>query len=469
MKKALVFGNGRSLKDIDFTTIDRSIYDWIGCTMALRHFNDIDCHPDVYVNADRVVCQNPEVIQYVNDNKCKAYLLSETIRDHIFDNKNILTKVHFIEDCIRQNIGIFKMVKNYCSGSSAVLFALQYYDIIDIAGFDCDYVEFLPECERLPDGTLRIKKTPKYNPNYFVDDYQREGDIYNVPNGKTVHMKSWEELKIIKQFMNEMFPENFQKKIITNYNDKRSISEHIATRKLFHHPLFKKLERKQKLAFCIPTTSNTKNWKTLDETYLYQIGLPSMKNIKDQEIKIYLGYDDDDKLYSNIELPTRHNEFSLEWIPFSDCKGNPCKIWTELSAKAVEDGFEYYMCCGDDIKFDPRVEWVGKFIKTLKKNRNIGYTAGFSNNDQIPTQFLLHKTHLDIFGWVFPPQIKNYFCDDWMYEIYGKHGTWMKDYKHYNLGGQPRYNPENARNLCTMLVKRHKPILNRFINNLNQK
>jgi len=45
----------------------------------------------------------------------------------------------------------------------------------------------------------------------------------------------------------------------------------------------------------------------------------------------------------------------------------------------------------------------------------------------------------------------------------------MKDYKHYNLGGQPRYNPENARNLCTMLVKRHKPILNRFINNLNQK
>jgi len=49
MKKVLVFGNGRSLKNIDFTTIDRSIYDWIGCTMALRHFNDIDCHPDVYV------------------------------------------------------------------------------------------------------------------------------------------------------------------------------------------------------------------------------------------------------------------------------------------------------------------------------------------------------------------------------------------------------------------------------------
>lgn len=39
------------------------------------------------------------------------------------------------------------------------------------------YGEFLPETRQLNDGTLMITKTPIHNPNYFIDDYQREGDI----------------------------------------------------------------------------------------------------------------------------------------------------------------------------------------------------------------------------------------------------------------------------------------------------
>ena len=84
----------------------------------------------------------------------------------------------------------------------------QAYTDINLFGIDCNYVEFLPETERLKDNTLRITKTPLNNPNYFIDDYQREGDNYNIPNTKSVHYKSWELInKIIGNVVN-----------ITNYN-----------------------------------------------------------------------------------------------------------------------------------------------------------------------------------------------------------------------------------------------------------
>ena len=53
---------------------------------------------------------------------------------------------------------------------------------INLFGIDCNYKEFLPETRKLNDGTLMITKTPIHNPSYFIDDYQREGDIYNKPN-----------------------------------------------------------------------------------------------------------------------------------------------------------------------------------------------------------------------------------------------------------------------------------------------
>ena len=51
-KNCLVFGNGKSIKDFDFRSIDRDKYSWIGCCLAFRHWDTIDCYPDIYVNVD---------------------------------------------------------------------------------------------------------------------------------------------------------------------------------------------------------------------------------------------------------------------------------------------------------------------------------------------------------------------------------------------------------------------------------
>ncbi len=461
-KSALVIGNGASLKGFDFNSIDRTKYDIYGCTFAFRYWLDNNWFPDYYINVDTVVCErNPEVLEFVKMNKCKIYLLSKTILNVWKDykpNNNIL----FIEDVLQDNKSIFKYVKTWCSGSSAVMLAMQMYLNIKMIGFDVDYIEFLPECQRQSDGSLIIKSTPEYNPNYFFDSYQREGDIYNIPNAQTVHMKSWKELSHIKEFLNNMYPEHTLH--LTNYNNKISISEYIDTCSLSE--LFDNQLKKNSIAFVVPCTSNKRNWYQFEDTYLHTILLPSIEKLtNDYNVQLYIGIDNDDKLFSKIKLPDKHKNINMNWIKFNDCKGNPCRIWTELTKRAVNDGYDYIQVCGDDIQFDNRIEWLGKFIKALKVNNNIGYSSGWSNNNDIPTQFLFHKTHLEIFDFVFPKQIHNWHCDDFIYGLYGKkYGNWLQEYKHLNLGGEPRYNPNDDRKVCKMLVKRHKTTLNRHIN-----
>jgi hypothetical protein len=73
---------------------------------------------------------------------------------------------------------------------------------------------------------------------------------------------------------------------------------------------------------------------------------------------------------------------------------------------------------------------------------------------------MFHKTHLDIFGFVYPPQIHNWYCDSFIHGLYGKQfGNWMKEYKHLNTGGRQRYKPKNDKKLCELLIKRYKKTL----------
>tara|TARA_R110000772_G_scaffold34911_3_gene84476 strand:- start:283 stop:1686 length:1404 start_codon:yes stop_codon:yes gene_type:complete len=462
----IVLGNGKSLEGFDFLSIDRDIYDIIGCCLAFRYWDQVDWYPDIYVNVDKVVCsKNEEVKDFVMKKKCKLYLLSNEIKTIWHDYPKDGTIV-FIEDLLQDNATVFKFCVNYCSGSASVLMAIDHYENIHCAGFDCDYVEFIPESKKLGNGSLLITKTPSTNPNYFINDYQRAGDQYNVPNGSTEHHTSWKQLSHIFDFIKKMFPNH--KRNLTNYNNKKSISQYIKTiefEKLI--PLCQNMtqQEKSKICFCVPSTSNQRDWVSFNDTYLNQILCKSLEcKVNDYDIDIYIGYDADDKLYSTIELPKTNKGMNLIWKSFDNEKGNPCKIWTELSKQAVKDNHDYFMVCGDDIAFDQNDNWIKVFIDQLKRNKNIGYSAGWSNNDNIPTQFMFHKRHLDIFEFVYPPQIHNYFCDDFIYGLYGqKYGNWMKEYKHLNAGGPPRYTPKDDKKLCKILIKRYKKNLSKVM------
>ena len=235
-KKCLVFGNGKSLENFNFKLINREQYDIIGCCLAFRYWDKIDWFPDIYVNVDKVVLtKNPDVKEWIKQKKCKCYILSEEIKKIWMDYPKDGT-ILFIEDLMNNCNSMFKLVRNWCSGTAAVMTALDNYLDIKLAGFDCDYVEFIPESQRMPDGSLRIKKTPANNPNYFFNDYQRKGDYYNKPNGKSIHLRSWKELGHILEYLHNMYPE--VPLSLKNYNDKYSIRDHIKTYPLVN--MFKK-------------------------------------------------------------------------------------------------------------------------------------------------------------------------------------------------------------------------------------
>ena len=214
------------------------------------------------------------------------------------------------------------------------------------------------------------------------------------------------------------------------------------------------------ICFIIPSTTNGRDeWQSFEDTYLYNICLKTIP----KDIKILIGYDKDDRiLNSDIKLD------NVEWVKFGyEYKGNPCGIWNSLGHIADAQGYEYIMVCGDDIQFPENPEWLWMFINKLKDNKNIGYSAGWSNNDEIPTQFLIHKTHIEIFDNIFPKQIKNWQCDNYLYDLYKKYGNWMKEYHLLNCGGKPRYEPDNCINLKNILVKKHRKILFQYLNKMN--
>lgn len=202
-----ILGNGRSLKNFNFNIIEGET---IGTCLAYRYWFKVNWFPDHYCCVDDVVIKSNiyDIKRLIVEKRCKTFLLTKSIINHWKDIQNY-SNVFFIQDFRNDINNPFYQLKEYCTGSSATLYAyLLGATDINLFGIDCNYVEFLPETEILKDNTLRITKTPLNNPNYFIDDYQRKGDNYNIPNTKSVHYKSWELInKIIGN-----------KITITNYN-----------------------------------------------------------------------------------------------------------------------------------------------------------------------------------------------------------------------------------------------------------
>ena len=59
----------------------------------------------------------------------------------------------------------------------------------------------------------------------------------------------------------------------------------------------------ENVAFTIPTTCRGRDWKTIEESYLYSILLKSLSNsCPDNDITLYIGYDVGDKIFDVSHL-----------------------------------------------------------------------------------------------------------------------------------------------------------------------
>lgn len=211
---AYVLGNGPSLADVDLKKLDSSAS--FGMNAAYRFWYEIDWFPDHYVCLDPVVISSHslKIRQLIEESKIKYFFLEgsffQEYPEYVADPR-ILSLDQVVEQRFKnrgKNLGHHRIVhpafefadeKLITTGAWAVRYAaFMGWTSVTTLGIDLRYIEVLPEAEELDGIKLRIKRTPKRNPNYFFEGYQLAGDEYQVPNpsvhDKNLHISSFEDV-----------------------------------------------------------------------------------------------------------------------------------------------------------------------------------------------------------------------------------------------------------------------------------
>jgi hypothetical protein len=194
----MVLGNGPSLRGVDLTRIGSAS---IGMNAAYRAWDKIGWTPSHYICLDHqlIISHADYILESVKSNKFEGMFLAAAVLDihpEIAESDRVIFMDQYVEywfNVYGVKYGLERRREKFfesqneellTTGSYAVRWAAAMgYDKIGLIGIDCKYVE-LPEWKKLGDTDigLEMASTPKENPNYFFDDYQQKGDLFNVPN-----------------------------------------------------------------------------------------------------------------------------------------------------------------------------------------------------------------------------------------------------------------------------------------------
>ena len=184
---------------------------------------------------------------------------------------------------------------------------------------------------------------------------------------------------------------------------------------------------------CVKSTAHT---PTLNSTALARVLVPSLNaTISEAErsewdIRLYLCADADDALYRGAVDSGELESFAPPWLDvrahfYTGKRGRiPSR---EAAAQAVADGCDYLHRTNDDIEYQKRggVGWLTGATGALRSLSppNVGVVGAKVWGDGLRyrggfTIDLVHRTHLAIFGEYYPPQLDNWFVDDWITYAY---------------------------------------------------
>ena len=178
----------------------------------------------------------------------------------------------------------------------------------------------------------------------------------------------------------------------------------------------------ENIVFLIPSTSRNCNYNNILDSSLIKTLYNSLKNYDITKYKFIIGFDDNDNFYCNnknnlIELLP--SNFHIEYIN-NDEKSYVC-IVNKLAHIAINNyNAEYLYLIADDLIFY-KFDYINIFIKYLNENNNIG--LGWTDDvliKRICTHPFVNKKHVQILGYFYPKEIKNWFCDDWITNLYKK-------------------------------------------------
>jgi hypothetical protein len=188
----------------------------------------------------------------------------------------------------------------------------------------------------------------------------------------------------------------------------------------------------QNIVFIIPSTSRNCDYKNTNDSVLLNIFYDSIKNFDITQYKFIIGFDDDDEFYLNNinELKSLlPNNFFFHFYNNYD-KSYSC-IVNQLANSAINEyNAEYLFLAADDLYFH-KLDFLDNFVSFIRTNNNLALgqpidktNISFTHRDEynqkvgICTHPFIHKNHVNYLGYLIPPTIKNWFCDNWITILY---------------------------------------------------
>jgi len=190
----VILGNGPSLRDFDFKSLDKYNYNSIGMNAAYRFWYRVNWFPTFHCCFDYIVTNSHEdnFRRLIENEKSpiKRHFLLKKITDH---PKLTVLKLHGRTGTFSDNFETFGY--GGCTGANACQtgICLGYKKLV-LLGIDSNYTQVIDGASKDAEGRLVIESTPAKNPNYFFDEYQQTGDRYNVPNAHIFHIPAWRAL-----------------------------------------------------------------------------------------------------------------------------------------------------------------------------------------------------------------------------------------------------------------------------------
>ena len=180
------------------------------------------------------------------------------------------------------------------------------------------------------------------------------------------------------------------------------------------------------IGILIPSTTKYIKVPDLENLSLMSIALPSFSVTMETEYhySVYIAIEKDDYLESvQNEIIKRFCFVKIIIVT----GGTFTDAVNEIADVAYDDNMTYFVRINDDSRFISS-NWASTGIKTLlgfipANVGVVGPTLIYSNKkkkdrNHVLIHDMVHRTHLDIFGFYYSPVFENCWADDWISEIY---------------------------------------------------
>lgn len=132
---------------------------------------------------------------------------------------------------------------------------------------------------------------------------------------------------------------------------------------------------------------------------------------------------------SNVQsvLAERAVDIQLRLLAVANPAQKPGPVFLAIAREAYSLGADYFYRVNDDTEFIER--WPEVFVTALT---SLGPPYGvigprsFNTDNRILTHDFVHRTHMDLFsGEYYPPELQDWWMDDWISHVYGPNRTLM--------------------------------------------